>query len=319
MTRPITIALLAMGGEGGGVVADWLVDLAEQAGWIAQSTSVPGVAQRTGATIYYIELFPGPVQAGRQPVLALMPVPGEVDLVVASELMEAGRAVQRGLVTADRTTMVASAHRVYATLEKIAMGDGRVDSQTLFEGCRAAARTLLHADFAQLSEQSGSPIGPALFGGIAASGCLPFGRDAFEAAIRRGGVGVAASLRAFALGFDAARASVQVAQVVAEAAGQAVGTAVVAASQPTQRPTQGPSQGPSQALQSPALGPRLAPLAEQVRRDFPASAQATLLHGLLRLADCQDVEYAAEYLQRLAPFGAVATTRALPANACSRP
>ena len=31
---------------------------AEHNGYIAQATSVPGVAQRTGATIYYVELFP---------------------------------------------------------------------------------------------------------------------------------------------------------------------------------------------------------------------------------------------------------------------
>ena len=45
-------AILAMGGEGGGVLADWIVDLGEHNGYYAQTTSVPGVAQRTGATIY---------------------------------------------------------------------------------------------------------------------------------------------------------------------------------------------------------------------------------------------------------------------------
>ena len=55
--RPITIAIVALGGEGGGVLADWIVDLAEHGGYLAQATSVPGVAQRTGATIYYVELF----------------------------------------------------------------------------------------------------------------------------------------------------------------------------------------------------------------------------------------------------------------------
>src|SRR5690242_10974152 len=99
-TRPISIAILAMGGEGGGVLADWIVDLAEHAGYCAQTTSVPGVAQRTGATIYYVEIFPESFanETGKEPVLALMPVPGEVDIVIASELMEAGRAIQRGLV-----------------------------------------------------------------------------------------------------------------------------------------------------------------------------------------------------------------------------
>src|SRR3982750_619394 len=113
--RPITIAILAMGGEGGGVLADWIIDLAEHGGYLAQMTSVPGVAQRTGATIYYVELFPKAAAqaAGRDPVLALMPMPGDVDVVLASELMEAGRAVERGLVTPDRTTLIASSHRGY--------------------------------------------------------------------------------------------------------------------------------------------------------------------------------------------------------------
>ena len=118
-----------MGGEGGGVLADWIVDLAEHSGYCAQTTSVPGVAQRTGATIYYIEIFPEAAAkaAGKEPVLALMPVPGELDIVIASELMEAGRAIQRGLVTPDRTTLIASTHRVYSMTEKTAIADGQVE------------------------------------------------------------------------------------------------------------------------------------------------------------------------------------------------
>src|ERR1700674_66467 len=133
--RAITIAVLAMGGEGGGVLADWIVDVAEHSGYYAQTTSVPGVAQRTGSTIYYLELFPESAvrDAGKEPVLALMPVPGEVDIVIASELMEAGRAVQRGLVTPDRTTLIASTHRVYSMTEKTVIADGQVDSGKLLD------------------------------------------------------------------------------------------------------------------------------------------------------------------------------------------
>jgi indolepyruvate ferredoxin oxidoreductase beta subunit len=203
--RAITIAILAMGGEGGGVLADWLVDLAEANGYLAQTTSVPGVAQRTGATIYYLEMFPeAAVPAGEAPVLGLSPVPGEVDIVIASELMEAGRAVQRGLVTADRTTFIASSHRVYSMTERTAMGDDRVDSNKLIEGGRAAARRFVTADFATLAERTGSPISPALYGALAATGALPFTREQFEDTIRRGGVGVTPSLKAFGAGFEAA-------------------------------------------------------------------------------------------------------------------
>ena len=187
--RAIGIAVLAMGGEGGGVLADWLVGMAETNGYIAQSTSVPGVAQRTGATIYYVEIFPELAAAGREPVLALMPVPGDVDVVVASELMEAARAVSRGLVTPDKTTLVASTHRVYSMTERTAMGDGRADSAAMLATCTAAAHRLVTADMRQLAESTGSVISASLFGGLAGSGALPFTRTQFEDAIRAGGVG----------------------------------------------------------------------------------------------------------------------------------
>jgi indolepyruvate ferredoxin oxidoreductase, beta subunit len=109
----ITIAIAAIGGQGGAVLADWLVDIGESNGYFVQSTSVPGVAQRTGTTIYYLEMFPE-VDGLGTPVMALMPVAGDVDIVVAAELAEAGRAVQRGIVTPDRTTLIASDHRYYA-------------------------------------------------------------------------------------------------------------------------------------------------------------------------------------------------------------
>ena len=84
--KPLTIAVLAMGGQGGGVLVDWIVALCEAQRWVAQSTSVPGVAQRTGATVYYIEALPLPANApeGLRPVLSLMAVPGEVDVVIGA-------------------------------------------------------------------------------------------------------------------------------------------------------------------------------------------------------------------------------------------
>lgn len=268
--RAISIAILAMGGEGGGVLADWLVDLAEQNGFTAQATSVPGVAQRTGATIYYLEMFPlDQVPDGAHPVLGLSPVPGEVDIVIASELMEAGRALQRGLVTPGRTAFIASSHRVYSMTERTAMGDGRVDAQKILAGARAAARDFVGADFGALAEQAGSPISPVLYGALAACGALPFTRDQFEETIRRGGVGVGPSLKAFAAGFDVARSE---------------GEAIAAAT----------------AL--PAVGPRLAALVRRIEAEFPAAVQATLRIAIVRLADYQDIEYAGEYLDRLAPL-----------------
>ena len=270
--RRITIAVLAMGGEGGGVLADWIVDLAEHTGYLVQTTSIPGVAQRTGATNYYLELFPRAAAqaAGRAPVLGLTPVPGDVDIVVASELMEAARAVQRGLVTPDRTTLIASTHRVYAMTEKIALGDGRVDSDAMLEACRAAAKQLVACDMAALAEATNSVISSVLFGALAGAGALPAQRTAFEAAIRRGGVGVKDSLNAFAAGFAAAE----------------VGTAAPA---------------PAAAAGAAPSSSKLAGLLIEANR-FPDSARSFVRAGVERLADYQDVDYARLYVARLLPI-----------------
>ena len=209
--NPIRISINALGGQGGGVLADWIVVLGEAEGWVVQSTSVPGVAQRTGATVYYLELCPSD-PAGREPVQALMPVPGDVDIVIASELMEAGRAIARGLVTPDRTTLIASSHRIFAIAEKSAMGDGIVSPAKVLDACRTSSRQLVLADLQTLAERFGSVISAPLFGALAGSGALPFARGAFEAAIRRGGVGVESSLRAFSAAFALAGAPAPVAE-----------------------------------------------------------------------------------------------------------
>jgi indolepyruvate ferredoxin oxidoreductase, beta subunit len=280
-TRPITIAIFAMGGEGGGVLADWIIDIAEHGGYIAQLTSVPGVAQRTGATNYYLEIFRKPVNGGREPVMALLPMPGDIDVVVASELMEAGRAIQRGLVTPDRTTLIASTNRVFSMAERTAMADGRVDEAALLEGCRGAAKTFYAFDMAALAEATGSVISAVLFGALAGSRALPFERAAYEAAIRRGGVGIQASLAAFTAGFEAATA----------------GTAPVKTTEP------------APAAQVPAEAAALADIMREVERDIPEAARKTVRAGVERTADYQDIAYARLYLLRLKPIIALEAGR----------
>ena len=274
--QPIKIAVLAMGGQGGGVLADWIVEMAEQAGWWAQTTSVPGVAQRTGATIYYLELIPESAvsRAGRQPTLAMMPTPGDVDLVVAAELMEAGRAMQRGLVTPERTLLITSSHRSFAVAEKAAMGNGIADPNKVIDAGRETARHMLCFDLQKMAEEAGSVISASLFGAIAGSGALPFDREAFENTIRHSGKGVDASLRAFASGFEAARN--------APAEPQRIDLA-----------------RPQPEVPERAGSPEVQALLDKVRNGFPGEVQPMLVAGLRRLIDYQDVPYATEYLERM--------------------
>ncbi len=273
----IKLAILAVGGQGGGVITDWIVELAERNGWYAQSTSVPGVAQRTGATIYYIEM----VREGEgTPVLSLMPSPGDVDVVLASELMEAGRAIQRGIVTADRTTLIASTHRTLAVSEKIVPGSGIVDRAPVLDAARKSSKRFLGCDLDRLAVDVGSVISASLFGALAAAEVLPFPRESFEETIQAGGRGAAASLKAFRAGYEA-----------------------------TQRPESEGGLGPVEAITPPraprkASGPESATLAwtnltERVNRDFPEVARPMLLAGLQKVVDFQDVEYGGEYLDRL--------------------
>ena len=119
--QPITLLICALGGEGGGVLTEWLVDTARHAGYAAQSTSIPGVAQRTGATTYYVEVFPVPAAAlgGRRPVFSLSPVPGALDAIVSSELLETTRQMGNGMSAPERTLVITSSSRTLTTAERM--------------------------------------------------------------------------------------------------------------------------------------------------------------------------------------------------------
>jgi indolepyruvate ferredoxin oxidoreductase beta subunit len=270
----LKLAVLAVGGQGGGVLTAWIEDMARAGGHAVQATSVAGVAQRTGATVYYVEMAPW--RAGEPvPVFSLMPAAGDVDVMITAEMMEAGRAILRGFVTPDRTTLITSTHRALAVSEKMVPGDGIASSEEVMAAAGVAARRLIAADFDRVAVANGSVISAALFGALAGAGVLPFPRAAFEAAIAKGGKGVEGSLRAFAAAFDLA-------------AGGAAGTGQVAAPPPAApRP-----RGPARLLAGWArLEARVAAL--------PPEVAGMALPGLRKVVEFQDLAYGAEYLDRI--------------------
>ncbi len=222
--EPISVLICALGGEGGGVLSEWLYEAAVLAGHAAQSTSVPGVAQRTGATTYYVEVWPLATGAAEdagagthRPVFSLNPVPGAIDLLVSSELLETVRQVGAGMVSAERTVVVSSTARALTVAEKMQMGDGRSDAAALVATLMKHGRAVELLDLSALAEQAGSAISAVLLGAIAASAVLPFSRAVFEQTIRASGKGVEPSLRGFALAFEAVAARRAQQQVVDEA------------------------------------------------------------------------------------------------------
>lgn len=269
----ISIAILALGGQGGGVLAEWIQDVARHHGWLAQGTSVPGVAQRTGSTVYYVELARANAD-GRLPVMAQMPMPGDVDVVIASELMETGRALLRGFSSAGRTTLIGSTHRVYAISEKAAMGDGRGSSDRIIDAAGQRSKRFIGFDMEAATDRAGSVISAIMFGALAGSDALPFPRDTFEQAIKDSGIAVPSNLKGFAEGFTAAQGTVAL---------------PVEAEHPIPIPT---------TPQGMALDTR-------ARAFLPPPALPNALHGVSRLMDYQDAAYATLYLDRLERIAAL--------------
>jgi len=281
MSRPVTILICALGGEGGGVLAEWLYGAAVRSGHAAQATSIPGVAQRTGATTYYLEISARPFApatgpGAARPVFSLSPVPGCIDLLVSSELLETVRQAGAGFVHRERTVVLSSTARALTVAEKMALGDGRADAAALVAALRRQARAVELLDFNALAREAGTVISAVLLGAIAASGVLPLPRAAYEEAIRAAGKGVQASLAGFALAFEAV----------------------------TQRRSS--PRGADAALASSAVPRPHAPLAAA---DLRALARA-------RVAAYQDEAYARLYDERLARLAAAeAGVAAVPAAA----
>ncbi len=281
MNRSIRIVIAALGGEGGGVLGKWIADMAARQGYISQTTSVPGVAQRTGATIYYIELFPGDLakSASMAPVMSMFPTPGDVDIVICSEIVEAGRMIQRGFVTPGRTTLISSTHRVYGIAEKEAMGDGVGDKNAIVTVAKSSAKTFIGFDMQATASRFDSVINSALFGALAEAGVLPFDRSAFEETITLGKIAVENNLRTFAASYDLAEA-------------QQTGVSVVEPEIVDPGTTDTGFQLPRGTTeQGQAIIVRVA--------TFPECCHETLYLGVEKLVNYQDYRYAHLYLDRL--------------------
>ena len=260
--RLLSLLIPAVGGQGGGVLSEWIIDAATIEGHLVHGTSIPGVAQRTGSTSYYVELFTG----AEPPVFSLYPVPGAVDVLLAPELLEVGRMIESGFPSPSRTTVIASTHRLYSIHEKIATGGGVYDAGRLTSAARAFARSLVAFDALAVAREHGSEVNAVLLGALAGSEALPIGAAAYRAAIEKKGVGVAANLKGFEVGLELARRGT---------------TATVTAA--------------PRAMRSPAsFKEALAALPEELR--------PTVGEALARLIDYQDERYAARYLERLGPF-----------------
>src|SRR5207247_2322693 len=131
---------------------------------------IPGVAQRTGSTTYYVELSTERShEPDRAPIFSLYPVPGALDVLLAPEFLEVGRSIELGFPSPARTTIIASTHRLYSIHEKIATGRGIYPVEQLHAAARAFARKLIAFDALALAREHGTEANAVLLGALAAS------------------------------------------------------------------------------------------------------------------------------------------------------
>ncbi len=269
--RPVTVLIAALGGEGGGVLTNWIMSAAAKLGLPAQSTSIPGVAQRTGGTTYYLEIYPVPYSelGTKRPVLALSPGIGDIDVLVSSEFMEAGRSIANGFCTPDRTLLISSTSRFYVINEKMALGDGRFDEARLLDAAEKNSQSRILLDMESVAKEAGAMVNAVMLGAIAGCGKLPIPVETFEDAIRSEGKAAEANLRGFKAGLNAAKTE-------------------------------------ATTLKRPAEGKRhekprndLATLESEIRERMPEAAREFATEGVRRLTRFQDGDYARLYLDRL--------------------
>jgi indolepyruvate ferredoxin oxidoreductase, beta subunit len=277
----LSLLIPAVGGQGGGVLSEWIVDAALLGGYPVHGTSIPGVAQRTGSTTYYVELYP---EAGAaEPAFSLYPVPGALDVLLAPEFLEVGRMIELGFVSPARTTVIASTHRLLSIHEKIATGRAIYPQDGLRRAAETAARRLVAFDALALAREHGTEANAVLLGALAGADVLPIEEGAFRKAIERKGVAVTTNLAGFELGLTLVRGVGAAGRGMAGAGASALPEA------------EGRAETPAPAIPLPAD-------IQAAIEQMPAGLGEIVGRGVRRLMDYQDAEYAREYVGRLRPF-----------------
>ena len=265
--QPISLLICALGGEGGGVLTKWLIDVARLSGYAAQSTSIPGVAQRTGATTYFIEVTPQTLASlnGRQPIFSLSPIPGSVDAVISSELLETARCASNGFPSPDRTLIISSSSRSLTVPERTHGSDGRLSSTELTQLIAEVCRCHHVFDMQAIAREHGTAVSAVMLGAIAASDIFPFPKEMYQQVVRDSQRGASASLA----GFEAAWTIIKNANSPIETVQQLM-----------------------HEIASTSIHPAIS-------QHFPAVLQPLLQLAYERLVDYQNTAYAQLYLQRM--------------------
>lgn len=203
--RARRVLIGTVGGQGGGVLSQWLVSGLLKAGWNARSTGLLGLSQRAGTVTYYCEAYPG---IATEFVPSMYATPGDVDLVLAQELLELGRILSQGFASED-ASIVGNSARYLTTREKMPAENGIYDYKIIEKAVRCLAPdrhyvfdAQKHAVEAGLSPLSSNAV---LLGAAVASPAFSLSPATFIEAIKEAENNVDENIRAFELGYRGVR------------------------------------------------------------------------------------------------------------------
>lgn len=272
----IKILVPAVGGQGGGVLSEWIYQAFLEEGYEVQGISLPGLSQRGGSTVYYIEALMGG-DSNSNIVFSQHPVPGDVDVIVAQEFLELGRVLEQGYGS-EKTTIVTSTHRIYSTLEKLPVGSGIYSDDNLHAIAHRFSSQYRYIDAletARKNKMDEKAVNAILLGLLCNTGCLPLGRQSFINAIKTAGVAVEQNLKAFEAGFNTDNSS------------------------SVENKTEKYGYFETELLRKYKIKPdelkKLEDVALSEENDLPVHLHYYMQEALLRLADYQGVRYATEF------------------------
>jgi indolepyruvate ferredoxin oxidoreductase, beta subunit len=194
--KNLRIFLTGVGGQGTLLASRLLGEAALAAGYEPMVSETHGMAQRGGIVVSTVVL--GDLKS---PLIS----PGEADIVLGFEALEAFRALDRchakTLVIANTATMVPY---------PVAIGQARYPSvEVMFQRLAEQVGSLLAFDAGALAHKSGSPlaVNMVLLGALSATGALPISAEDILSVIRTRTKEkfLASNLQAFDLGAAAAR------------------------------------------------------------------------------------------------------------------
>jgi indolepyruvate ferredoxin oxidoreductase beta subunit len=277
----IKILIPAVGGQGGGVFTEWIVQAFFLEDFDAQGISLPGLSQRGGSTVYYLEAHPKPKSHDKPIIFAQFPVPGEVDIIIAQEFLELGRALELGYGS-DKTTIVTSTHRIYSTLEKMPIGSGIYSDENLRKLAAGFSSRMVELDALDLSKKNGMDelaVNAILLGALCASGAVPLDKESFIKSIEMVGVAVNASLKAFEVGWEYAHTNNEAKE----------DTSAKWAGFITQRADKLEESEKEEYLKR----------ISTVESEYPQNLREILAESIYRLIDYQDLSYADKFLSEV--------------------